>query len=462
MEFKPAKNNIGYISASRTGTFSKCKLQFYKSVIEDNRDQYANGTKEDQEIAPQEDESLYFTFGTIVHKALEIFWKNPDKQKRNRGFLIELFRKYYKEYGLANRDYYNLGMDMLENYYEYASKDAPKRKFITGEAFFDFLLLGREYYQKLGVISLSQMAHNASIEVKGTNNAEELINALTEASQLPRAKGTIDAIFYHGNGLYEIVDYKTSVFMPSQDEIDNNIQLALYDLAFMEASDLRKFWIPNHPPKNILLTMHFLRHGSKGVIQTSIDVEARQRNKKYFLDTFEQMSQFNKQDFTATLSVLCPYCAYCSTCDKYQNVLNSDINADEQFISKTKIDTAKHCVQTQERLKARIKILQSRLDESNEMFKTIFSKEYLNDSLIVNDREYYITNYTRKYLLPALTYKVLIENDLFDPKVLLDSVSVGKVEELCKKYPEVWEELESKALRVHTGAPMIRSRKVKK
>ena len=103
MEFKPIKNNIGYISASRTGIFSKCKYQFYKSVIEDNKDQYVNGTKDDQEISPQDDESLYFTFGTIVHKALEIFWKNPDKQKRNRGWLIELFRKYYKEYGLTKR-----------------------------------------------------------------------------------------------------------------------------------------------------------------------------------------------------------------------------------------------------------------------------------------------------------------------------------------------------------------------
>ena len=462
MEFKPIKNNIGYISASRTGIFSKCKYQFYKSVIEDNKDQYANGTKDDQEISPQDDESLYFTFGTIVHKALEIFWKNPDKQKRNRGWLIELFRKYYKEYGLTNRDYYNLGMDMLNKYYDYVLNDAPKRKFVTGEAFFDFLLLGNEYYQKLGVDTLSQMAHNASIEVSSTNNTEELINALTGAGQLPRAKGTIDAIFYHGNGLYEIVDYKTSVYMPPQDEIDNNIQLALYDLALMEANDLKKFWIPNHPPKNILLTMHFLRYGSKGIIQTSIDVDSRQRNKKYFIDTFEQMTQFNKQDFVAHVNMLCPYCAYCRECKRYQDILSSDIDSDDMFISKTKIDTAKHCVQTQERLKARIKILQSRLDESNEMFKTLFTKEYLNDSIIVNDREYYITNYTRKYLLPVLTYNTLVDNDLFDPKVLLDSLSVGKVEELCRDHPEVWEELETKALRVHTGAPMIRSRKVKK
>ena len=157
---------------------------------------------------------------------------------------------------------------------------------------------------------------------------EGLIDLLEANDVLPKAKGTIDAIFYLGNGLYEIVDYKTSAYLPSQDEVDANIQVALYDLAFMECPSLQKLWVGGKKPKSILISMHYLRFGLKGVVQTGMSEEDRMLNKRYYVDTYTQMATFNPDDFLQELNTFCPWCDCCENCDSYKAVVEADESAD--------------------------------------------------------------------------------------------------------------------------------------
>ncbi len=64
-------------------------------------------------------------------------------------------------------------------------------------------------------------------------------------------QGFIDRLSHDGKGLYEIHDYKTSAHLPTQDEIDSNRQLALYQIGVAEHF---------RNAKDIVLTWHYLVH----------------------------------------------------------------------------------------------------------------------------------------------------------------------------------------------------------
>jgi len=53
-------------------------------------------------------------------------------------------------------------------------------------------------------------------------------------------RGFIDRLGYCGNGVYEIHDYKTSGFLPSQDKLDADRQLALYQIGIKEQFPMPK------------------------------------------------------------------------------------------------------------------------------------------------------------------------------------------------------------------------------
>ncbi len=59
-------------------------------------------------------------------------------------------------------------------------------------------------------------------------------------------RGFIDRLSHQGEGVYEIHDYKTSGYLPSQDKIDSDRQLALYQIGikerFRDAKDIQLIW----------------------------------------------------------------------------------------------------------------------------------------------------------------------------------------------------------------------------
>ncbi|MGD0275841.1 MAG: PD-(D/E)XK nuclease family protein [Syntrophales bacterium] len=59
-------------------------------------------------------------------------------------------------------------------------------------------------------------------------------------------RGFIDRLGHQNEGIYEIHDYKTSGYLPSQEKIDNDRQLALYQIGikehFRDAEDIRLIW----------------------------------------------------------------------------------------------------------------------------------------------------------------------------------------------------------------------------
>ena len=459
-------NHFGYVSASRAQIFGKCMNQFYEVVCNQGSDQYSNGSKDDDEVGVSND-AVYLTFGKIVHKCLEKFY-TADGNKRTKKFLLSLFRKYYVKYGLIDKDYYELGYYMLDDFFSYAMNDAPKRKIVATEQFFDYLLLGMDYYKELGVDGLvklckkNDLSYLSSVSDDVDKSVDRLIKLLMDNDVLPRAKGTIDAIFYLGDGVYEIVDYKTSNYQPSQDEVDSNVQVALYDLAFHECPSMKKLWVNGKKPKSVILSMHYLRYGSKGVVQTGMSDEDRIMNKRFYIDTYLQMATFKREDFYPNLNTFCSWCDCCDKCKVFQDALSGDEESDIEFINDLSDETFSECVNKSDKLKSRIKILEKELNESNSRMKMCFKRDHKKESVIVNEREYYLTNYTRRQLYTTTTIKVLKKYGLFKINDFIDNMSVGKVEDICSDVPEAWNEIQKKCLKMYVGAPMIKSRKIPK
>ena len=114
-------------------------------------------------------------------------------------------------------------------------------------------------------------------------------------------RGYVDRLAYRGDGVYEIHDYKTSGYLPSQDKIDADRQLALYQIGIKEqypdARDVRLIW-------------HYLLF-DKELTSTRTDAQLEDLKKDIvsLIETIENDTAFEPRE-----SSLCDWCEYPEYC----------------------------------------------------------------------------------------------------------------------------------------------------
>jgi len=165
-----------YISYTHLSTYQQCPLKYKFHFID------GLGTLYRQERP-------YFSFGGSVHQALAKFFKIDDFSKRTLDMLQNLLKQSWISKGYASKeeeaDWKSQALSILEKFYNTAD---IKIKSLYLEDFFR--------------ISIGD-------------------NILA---------GRIDRIDKTGEG-YEIIDYKTNRSLPKQEEVENDLQLAIYQLA---------------------------------------------------------------------------------------------------------------------------------------------------------------------------------------------------------------------------------------
>lgn len=124
--------------------------------------------------------------------------------------------------------------------------------------------------------------------------------------------GRIDRIDKTEDG-YEIIDYKTARRMPSQDEVDRDLQMSLYSLG------LQKRW-PHLKPENITLSLHFLKHGEK--LSTKRTPESTEATSRDVLKTIcEIQKKINAGErFEPAPGAWCGFCPYKPVCPAWRHL----------------------------------------------------------------------------------------------------------------------------------------------
>jgi len=232
------------ISYSSFDTYNQCPLKF--------KFQYVDWVK-----VPEKPE---FFFGGLIHETVQrALRRDPIIPKLEE--LIKYYESKWREEvfpdKLTSDQYLQLGREMITNFYN--NYKPGLRKVVAAE---------KRFQIPLGKHTLS---------------------------------GIIDRVDKLPFGAYEIVDYKTSKALPSQEEVDADKQLATYAIAVQE------LW---PEAKDMRLTLHFLKHNS--LITTTRTPEQIELLKFEIIKTADKIER--SKVFKPKENKFCDWCDYRHLC----------------------------------------------------------------------------------------------------------------------------------------------------
>lgn len=249
------------ISYSALNTFQNCPLKYKFQNIERIK------TSPSKEAV----------FGTILHSALN-FLHQPRPLPPTLEELLEFYNNSWNSEVYEDKQeemaIMQQGIRILEDYYR---NNNPKNfKIIDLETFFSV---------PIGKI-LSEKDNPAK---------EEII-----------LSGKIDRIDQIEGGGLEIIDYKTSKNLPPQEVVNNDLQLAIYQMG------IQSRWPTLNKP--IKLSLYFLKHGIK--LSSVRTPEQIKQVKERLLDLVKEIKT---SDFNPTPTPLCGWCGYQQKCPMFKH-----------------------------------------------------------------------------------------------------------------------------------------------
>lgn len=132
-------------------------------------------------------------------------------------------------------------------------------------------------------------------------------------NELHLVTGKIDRVDKTEDGTYEVIDYKTAKKMPSQESVNENLQLSVYHLG------LANRW-PSviEEKKPIKVSLYFLKHGEKlSSLRTPQDIEI---TKEKIIKNLEKIKKSKEQEkFQPLPSPLCDWCEYQRFCPLFKH-----------------------------------------------------------------------------------------------------------------------------------------------
>ncbi len=244
-------------------SFSHSKLAMYQQCPQKYKFRYID------EIPPPI-RSIELHLGTSVHTALEKLYADARQgQVTSRDELLAYFQQawdegYSPELRIVRarataRTYLETGVEMLKNYHW----------------------------------RFHPFTESTTLELE-----EKFLFPLSERHEM---RGIIDRLARAADGTLEIHDYKTSRRLPTLDQISNDVQLALYEIAI-------RYRRPE--TQGISLIWHYLAFDKDiQITETPRQLEAVKQNTLGLIERIEKASTFPTH-----VSALCDWCEYKEIC----------------------------------------------------------------------------------------------------------------------------------------------------
>jgi hypothetical protein len=237
----------------------------------------------------KEPKSKEAVFGTLVHGTLK-FIHTPSLLSPKLEDALDYFSRNWNsdvfEDELEERNAFSMGVAMIQ-----------------------------EYYKKNNIAdyNIVDLESRFAVEIKDPKNGA-----------LHIISGIIDRIDKTEDG-YEIIDYKTTKKMPSQDKVDNDLQLSVYLNAFLarypkEIDRLDK----------VTVSLYYLKHGVK--LSSTRTLDQLVVAKQLFLDV---IAEIEKGVFVPNVTPLCDWCGFQKICPMWKHKFK-----DERKIDSEEINTA--------------------------------------------------------------------------------------------------------------------------
>jgi DNA helicase-2/ATP-dependent DNA helicase PcrA len=255
--------HIDYLSVSQIEAFAVCPLHFKLRYI------YKIPTPP----------SASSSFGTSIHAALKLFYERVGRgEKPGERLILDCLKMSWIDEGFISREqekqFYNKGKIYLEGY------------------------LKNGFDRSVKTIALEQpFIMNLSPEIPHSDSSGQ---------RTLKIGGKIDRIDELEDGSIEIIDYKTSARIPSQQDVDNDLQLTFYALA---ASGVKEYPFARKAEK-VKLSLYFLDNQEKISTQrTAEDLS------KAVEEIFTIKEEIEKSSFVCSKNIICKDCEFKIFCN---------------------------------------------------------------------------------------------------------------------------------------------------
>ena len=177
-----------------------------------------------------------------------------------------------------------------------------------------------ENYQKMGVKYITDYYNRYKPFNQGRTITleNEMIFNLDESGDY-KIKGLIDRLTEKKDGVYEIHDYKTSIRLPSVEDIQSDRQLALYAIGvkqtYQNVDDINLIW-------------HYLAF-DKELQSKRTDAQLEQLKK----DTIQLINNIGEEKtFSAQPSYICEWCEYKPNCRQWSHLYKLEAKPANEYL----------------------------------------------------------------------------------------------------------------------------------
>jgi len=250
--------------------------------------------------------------------------------------------------------------------------------------------------------------------------------------------GAIDKVVKVNDDTIAIIDYKTSRNALTSWQLEDDVQLSMYDLA------ASLIW-PEYT--NRILTLDYVRIGKP--VHTYRTDEDRETFREFLSSIWLQVAKMDEREIKGRLNGLCGWCDYKSYCPSYAEFMKSDAITLEPLSEMTSEEFLDHW----ENISSKKTILESRHRD----LKMIANEKGMRSERISDGtRELYSTQAARTNYMIEEVVDIIPKEDLFS--VL--TVNKARLDRYVNDHPDLKSSL-ARIAKINLNAPVFKVKKVK-